>query len=99
MFAEKMDIFNSRPANDLLVNRDPGSAYMMADPGRLYSVYFPDGGKADIVLEGDARFVQVQWLDIESSRWGGGGTSQTEDTLTLSPPGEGHWIGIITLIQ
>ncbi len=99
MFAEKMDIFNSRPANDLFVTRTPGSAFMMANPGRLYAVYFPDGGEAEIVLEGNARFVQVQWLDIESSWWGGGGTSQTEETLTISPPGEGHWIGIVTLIQ
>jgi hypothetical protein len=61
--------------------------------------YTADGGEAEIVLEGNARFVQVQWLDIESSWWGGGGTSQTEETLTISPPGEGHWIGIVTLIQ
>jgi len=99
MFAKKVDIFNLRPANDLFVNRNPESAYMMADPGRLYAVYFPDGGEAEIVIDGDARFVQVQWLDIESSWWGGGGTSQTEETLTISPHGNGHWLGIITLIQ
>ncbi|CAN5409102.1 hypothetical protein BH23BAC3_BH23BAC3_33780 [soil metagenome] len=50
MFADSMDIFSAAPRMDLLANREPGSAWLLANPGMQYAVYFGDGGSVDLLV-------------------------------------------------
>jgi len=66
MLTDRIDIFNSRPANDLLEGRSRNEAFCMAQPGKTYALYFTDGG--DLWLKSDTDLT-VEWLHIHNSRW------------------------------
>lgn len=66
MLTDRIDIFNSRPANDLLEGRSRNEAFCMAQPGETYALYFTDGG--DLWLKSDTDLT-VEWLHIHDSHW------------------------------
>jgi hypothetical protein len=68
---EELDVFSCAPHNDLLTPLDISSeAYCLADLGRQYAIYFPDGRHA---IELDpwvfADTMTLRWLDIERGQW------------------------------
>ena len=88
-----LDIFNAVPdsRSRLLSNRSENEAYLSYVPQEQYAVYFPNGGSVDLNLSGaDGQFV-MKWLDIARSRWSREETLEGGGTVTLSPPGTGHW--------
>jgi hypothetical protein len=95
MFANRMDIFNAEPRLDLLENRDPGSAWLLANPGTQYAVYFPAGGSVYLVV-GENFEGEVEWLDIGNSLWQQGEADYSANRLRLQAPGSGHWIAVIS---
>ena len=96
---DEIDIFTCEPNNDLLSNRADNGAYTIANPGREYAVYFPNGGSVNINLsvdgKTDSKMVTVRWLNIAKSEW----TQQEEipfsDSITLSAPTKAHWAVLI----
>ncbi len=71
MLLEELDVFSCSPHNDLLTPLDISSeAYCLADIGRQYAVYFPDGRQA---IELDpwvfVDSMMLRWLDIERGEW------------------------------
>lgn len=71
MLLTKLDIFSCSPHNDLLTPLDIScEAYCLADIGRQYAVYFPDGRQA---IELDpwvfVDSMTLRWLDIERGEW------------------------------
>ena len=95
MLTDDMDIFTCKPHNNLLSNRVKNGAYAMANPGREYVVYFPNGEPVAIdIREIKGRSV-ARWLDITNSRWVKEETLRGEGIVTLTPPGVGHWAVLI----
>ncbi|MFZ1752576.1 MAG: hypothetical protein WBO46_05535 [Caldilineaceae bacterium] len=66
MLTDRIDIFSSRPANDLLEGRSRNEAFCLAQSGETYALYFTDGG--DLWLKSDTDLT-VEWLHIHESRW------------------------------
>jgi hypothetical protein len=62
-FARRLHVERLAPADSLVVS---GSAWALADPGRAYLVYFPDGGTAGIDLSGAAGSLDAMWIDPQS---------------------------------
>ena len=94
---DAMDIFTCEPHNALLSNRADNGAYTIANPGREYAVYFPNGGSVDINFGAmkAAKMLTVRWLNIAKSEW-----AQTEEipfsnSITLSAPTKTHWAVLI----
>ncbi|HIE27343.1 TPA: hypothetical protein EYP66_08665 [Candidatus Poribacteria bacterium] len=96
MLTDSMDIFTCEPHNDLLSNRKENSAYATANPGKEYAVYFPNGDPVDIDLRAVQGSLKARWLDIGENRWAKEETLTGGDTVTLSPPGTGHWAALIS---
>ncbi|RKU37840.1 hypothetical protein C6496_09280, partial [Candidatus Poribacteria bacterium] len=90
MLTDTMDIFTCEPDNDLLFNRAENEAYVIANPGREYAVYFPNGGSVDINLgaEKDAETIAIRWLDIGKSEWIHAAEIPFSKRITLSAPTE-----------
>jgi hypothetical protein len=89
----EMDVFTCAAHNDLLSDRKPNEAYCLANPGKEYAVYFPDGGRVHVDLGHTTGLLNGRWLDIARSRWAkerrmirGGGK------VFLIAPGNGHWV-------
>jgi hypothetical protein len=88
-----LDFFNAVPdsRSRLLSNRSDNEAYLSYIPRKQYTVYFPNGGSVDLDLSEAAGQYVMKWLDIAQSRWARKETLEGGGTVTLSPPGTGHW--------
>lgn len=82
---------------DLLGFRSDNEAYIMADPGRVYAVYFPNGGSVTLTTSVVNGSMTRKWIDVEHARWGS--TTRVNGALqTLSAP-TGKWIVILSADQ
>ena len=87
---DRIDVFNCRPANDLLQNRARNEAFCLAQPGIAYAIYFTDGG--DLFLKSDVD-VTVEWQHVLNSTWGDPQTLHTDNGLVhlKTPTTYGYW--------
>lgn len=94
---DEMDIFTCEPHNALLSNRADNGAYTIANPGREYAVYFPNGGSVAINLSAmkNAKMLTVRWLNIAKSEWAQAEEIPFSDSITLSAPTKTHWAVLI----
>ena len=95
MLTDSMNIFTCEPDNSLLSERSENGAYATANPGREYAVYFPNGEPAAVDLRAAEGALSAKWLDIARSRWAREETLDGGTTVTLTPPGKGHWAVLI----
>lgn len=95
MITDKMDIFTCAPHNDLLSNRNSNEAYCLANPGKEYAVYFPNGGEVTLDINTLDKPVTVQWLDIMKSRWLGTQRLEAKGKITLQCPSQGYWAVLV----
>ncbi len=56
--AERLDLAALTPREDLASTR-----YCLADPGRQYVIYLPDGGQVEVDLSAADKPLAVEWLD------------------------------------
>jgi hypothetical protein len=91
MLTDAMHVFTCRPHNDLLGERAENEAYCLAEPGKQYAVYFPDGGDVKLNVSLAKRPLQVRWLDIARNDWQESQTVARDGTIELKTPAKGHW--------
>ena len=96
MLTDNMDIFTCEPHNDLFSNRKENGAYAIANPGKEYAVYFPNGDPVYIDLSAAQGSLKTKWLNIGASRWAKEEILKGGGTATLSPPGTDHWAVLIS---
>ena len=100
MVTDYIDVFTAQSHQDLqnlLSNRAVNEAYIMGDSQQGYAVFFTQEGaevELDVsAIEGDVR---VRWLDVNTAEWNGDWETFSEETLTLSKPGDAQWAVLIT---
>jgi hypothetical protein len=99
MLTDTMNVFTSEPRNDLLAQRAENEAYCLAEPGRQYAVYFPDGGSVELDVSDATGRLVVRWLDLERSQWlERREADASHGMLRLRAPGPGHW-AVLVLAQ
>jgi len=96
MLTDKMNIFTCKPHNDLLSDRESNEAYCIANPGKEYAVYFPDGGEVMLDISSLNKPAKVQWLDIMKSKWTKTEEAKSESKLKLQCPSQDYWAALIT---
>ena len=102
IWLEEYDIFTGRPdgnpgyggGHHLLTDREREEAWCHYRKGQQYSVYFPEGGEVGLKLP-DGNYT-VRWLNIEQSRWTNKRQVNGGINVSLSTPGEGHWLALVT---
>jgi len=88
-----------RPHMELLSDLDYDEAYLAADPGRQYILYFTHQGSGSVGLNlqgSSGKTFSLRWVNINTGEWGKertleGGTIQTierPDTTT-------HWVAVL----
>lgn len=95
MITDELDVFTSTPRNDLLSNREANEAYMLADPGRAYAVYFPDGEAVTADLSTATGALEVRWLNLDRSTWTRPHSISAGNDISLEPPDDGPWAVLI----
>jgi hypothetical protein len=87
---------------DLLSDRESNEAYLAANPGESYSLYFTNGGSVGLDLSGAPGSFDVTWISISmgvTTRSSATGryrlidkTIQGGRVVTLSAPYKGGWV-------
>jgi hypothetical protein len=70
-------------------------AYCLAETGKQYAVYFPNGGQVKLDLSAAMGTLQLRWLDIARNAWQEPRTVDGGGTLELNTPGKGHWAALV----
>jgi hypothetical protein len=81
---------------DLLSSRGTDEAYLIADVGRYYGLYFTDGGSVGLNLQAYQGEFSVRWISIGTGDWGSETTITGGSTVTMAAPGAGSWAAAIT---
>jgi hypothetical protein len=95
MLTDSMNVFVCQPRNDLLSERSRNEAYCLAEPGRQYAVYFPDGGEVNLDISNVKKQATIRWLEISRSAWQEPQVVTIDGQLKLKTPGKGHWAALI----
>ncbi|MHC4718622.1 MAG: hypothetical protein ACYS5V_16760 [Planctomycetota bacterium] len=95
MLTDAVDVFSSRPANDLLAGRADNEAYCLANPPASYAVFFPDGGDVTLDTSAASGQVELRWLDILQSTWLAPTRVPADAEVSLTCPGESYWTVLV----
>jgi hypothetical protein len=98
MLTDGMNVFVCEPRNELLSERAENEAYCLAQPGKQYAVYFPDGGQVKLDVSAARGTLEVRWLDIARSTWQKSQTVGASKTLDLKSPNQGPW-AVLVLVR
>jgi hypothetical protein len=95
MFTDEMNVFTAEPANHLLSNREENEAYVFAEEGRRYAVYFPDGGEVTLDISAAEGTLSMRWMDIMNSEWHEEIPVNEDGSVELTTPSDGPWAVLI----
>ncbi len=84
-FAERMDLVKMKPMGELA-----SSDCCLANPGREYLVYLPEGGKVTVDLSAASGLLSVEWFDPATSRTAAREAVEGGRSLELTAPFEGE---------
>jgi len=95
----KVKFWNVKPRLDLLTDRQTDEAYLAADPGKAYILYFTKNGRGSVGLKLDSypdmKF-KLNWVNIGTGEWGPSTTVAGGSTVTIDrPDGSSHWVATI----
>jgi len=87
------------PRMDLLTDRQSDEAYLAADPGKAYILYFTKNGSGSVGLKldgyPDTKF-KLSWFNIGTGNWESTTTISGGSTVTINRPnGSSHWVATI----
>ena len=85
-----------KPAMDLLGNRESNEAYVTAQVGRAYVVYFPEGGDVLLDLSGHGGVFHGRWISVSEGVGKDAFSIQGGGEFRLRTPDDNWWFVVIT---
>ncbi|TVR70681.1 MAG: hypothetical protein EA408_10730 [Marinilabiliales bacterium] len=95
MATDELDIALTAPMNELLSDREENEAYLLAEPGRQYALYFPEGGSVELDMSHASGQWTCRWINLDQAEWSGSTHVRGGRKMRLATPGEGHWIAVL----
>lgn len=105
LLEQRMKFWEIEPHQELLSDRQPNEAYLAANPGRAYALYFTNGGSVTVDLTQAAGDFGVTWISVSmgivvgtTSEPGKRRPTQAISggkPVTLSAPYKGGWVAAI----
>jgi hypothetical protein len=93
-FFTSFEWWKTEPHDELVADK---GAFCLAEPGRIYVVYLPHGGRATVMLE--AGRYEAKWFNARSGAWSPG--EQAEGPKWTSPPAadDGDWAILLQKVE
>ena len=91
-----VSFWDIEPHMELLNNREENEAYLAAEPGAQYVLFFTDGGSVELALTGHAGDFRGRWVDISTGEWGKKDEVQGDAVVTITSPGTGPWLAVMS---
>ncbi len=98
MMENKVKFWDLDPQNALLSARTEGEAFLAADEGSAYVLYFPQGGSVGLNLKTwvDQQFV-LDWINYHEAIWlKASARIDGGNIKTITAPDSGSWIAVVT---
>jgi len=83
------------PHQELFSAREPNEAYVTADLGKCYVVYFPDGGSVELDLPAHQEPFKLQWIELTTAKQKPESTVSGGKKVTFTTPAKGHWAVVL----
>jgi hypothetical protein len=90
-----IQVWDLSPQMDLLSAREENEAYIAADLGYAYCIYFTDGGSVDLKI--DSGNYTLRWINVGTGDWGKTREIQVDGSATVEAPSEGGWLAVILM--
>jgi len=95
----RVKFWDVKPRLDLLTDRQPDEAYLAADPGKAYILYFTRDGGGSVGLklaDSVGTTFEVRWANVDTGQWGPTATITGGRTVTINRPDDSaHWVATI----
>jgi hypothetical protein len=93
----QIPLWSLTPANELLADREPNEAYLAANPGTAYALYFPAGGQVEVDFSGAKGTLRISWIDIATGEWGPTQNVAPGKKVPVAPPRPGNWAAAVVV--
>jgi len=93
---EHVKLWDVEPHMELLLERDENEAYVAADPGQAYVVYFTYGGQVQLDLSACAGPMQLRWISVAEGCRVGDPAQIGPGLIDLTTPASGGWLATVT---
>jgi hypothetical protein len=97
-FTESVIPWESETRQDLLSDVETDEAYILANEGKVYGLYFTDGGSVGLNLKNAQGQFKLKWIDIFKGEWAGEATISSGAIVKIDAPGKLGWAAVITKI-
>ncbi|HSL86036.1 MAG TPA: hypothetical protein VK861_03790, partial [Bacteroidales bacterium] len=99
LVTDELELITCEPRNDLLFGREDNEAYLLADAGKRYALYFPkDAGDGTVMVDltdKEGKW-QLKWLPVSEGKWLEESLFlQGGEKVKITKPDEGHWVALI----
>jgi len=93
----EIKLWNIEPMMELLSDRQTNEAYLAANIGETYVVYFTYGGSVNLDLSGTDGTFQLKWISITEGKWLNQKpqTIQSGGIVSLEAPFKGGWVALL----
>ena len=95
----EVPFWDVNPNMKLLRNREKDEAYLAANTGTGYLLYFTNGGSVDLDLRAAKGSLSLRWIDITTGRWGNTGKLTGGGWRPIKAPGKGGWVAAIKVAR
>ena len=92
---EYIKMWDVKSCMDLLSERESDEAYLAANPGEQYFLYFTDGGSIRLDMSNAEGTFLLKWMNVERGDWDYDLVIPAEESKKLSAPGRGGWIAVL----
>ncbi|MFO7668454.1 MAG: DUF6298 domain-containing protein [Bacteroidales bacterium] len=83
------------PRMDLLSQRESDEAYLSAEEGEKYILYFTQGGAVNLDLKPYDKSYHLNWISVSSGEWGGEAAFRGGTSREITAPDQGGWFAVI----
>ena len=80
------------PRNDLLTEYEDSKVFLSANPGRMYTLFFLEGGSANVDLRGHKGTFLAKWINVRTGQWGKEDEIEANKIVTITSPDEDIWL-------
>ncbi len=88
-------LWDVTPRMDLLTGREEDEAYLAAEEGEKYILYFTHGGAVNLDLRSHAKSYHLNWISVNSGEWGEESGFRGETIQEIIAPDPGGWFAVI----
>ena len=97
MVESKVKFWEIAPNNGLLSSRANGEAFVAAQDGEKYVLYFPEGGSVGLNLNSSTgEQFDLDWINYDNATWGSSALVAGGGIRTVTAPTTAAWIAVLT---